>query len=492
MPLLALFRGRKAGVLSPTHEEMARSRYKRSYAVPSAGQTHIYSTSGMFSNANNTVFTGPVQMYDINQSDHSATIQRLAEKEKPEAMHNSSFRQYTEKCSENTRVSIRQDIVKWRDNPNRQSRLCWYMGSAAIGKSATAESVAEELDEIGLLGATFFFSRPGQIDDPDTVVPTLAYQLAMMNDLYKRIVTKLLVADPLLLTKNRDIQFKKLIVEPFQMIMASDSSAVDNPLLIILDGLDECKGCTAQCELIQLVLDHIRGTSKVWHLMLISPPSSEKKEISVDDEEAIIDTRCLLGDELISVRKQYTYLPSDWPARKDVDRLCKAASGHLGYMAFMTRFFGDKEVADPERRFSICVKVASGLGVDQGTRINPLKALDLLYHRVISNVSADMLPTAMKIFGVICHAPSTILTCRDLAGFLLLTKGQLYQGLGKLHAVVYVPPPNTASSRPLRFFHASFSDFMLDHTRSGEFHLSRKILRYDLILQSLRWLGTRH
>ncbi|KAJ3561934.1 hypothetical protein NP233_g9888 [Leucocoprinus birnbaumii] len=457
---------------SQTIEKAARKKYRRSHAAPSAGQMHMYSTTGVLSNAQNTVFNGPVHMSDINQSGHPATIHRLAEKAKPEAIHSSAFREYMAKCSENTRVSIRKDIVEWWGNSNRQSRLRWYMGPAAIGKSAIADIIATELEE-----------------------------LALMNAYYKRIITELLVDDPLLLTKNRAIQFKKLIVEPFQTIMAKDTSTVDNPLLIILNGLDECKGRQVQEELALLVLNHIQlfkhfplvwliFSHPEWHLKtLVSDidflSTLEKREISVDDEEAIADARRLLEGELAKVRRQYLYLPSDWPAREDVNRLCKAASGHLGYVSFMARFISDKEVADPERRFLICTRVASGLGVDQGTLVNPLEALDCLYHRVLSDVPADLLPTATKIFATIVNVS---FKCSYLASFLLLTEGQLFQALQQLHAIVYVPPTNGSSSQSLRFFHASFVDFLDDQVRSEKFHLSFKTMYYDLIVQSLRWL----
>ncbi|KAJ3556816.1 hypothetical protein NP233_g11896 [Leucocoprinus birnbaumii] len=475
MPLVALFQRIRTKVKSSDATGRAHSnQHERVNTAPLTGQTNIYASSGVLSSPNNVLFSGQVNMYEINQTDHPA-IQRLAGKAKPEAIHDSSFREYAPKCSVDTRVSIREDILRaQQQNWRRQGRL----------------------------GGTFFFSRPGQIDDPDTVIPTLVYQLALMNDQYKRIISKILVGDPLLLAKNRATQFKKLIVEPFQEIMALDSSAIDNPLLIILDGLDECKGCEAQCELVQLILDHVRHfrhfplvwlllSRPEWHLKtLISdvdfPTIFEKREISVDDEEAIADARRIIEGELAKVQKQYPYLPSDWLAKEDVDRLCKAASGHLGYASFMARFISDKEIADPERQILICTRVASGLGVDRGTRINPLEALDCLYRRVLDDVPINLLPIAMKIFSTIQYTGLTY--TRDLASFLLLTEGQLYQALRQLHAVIYVPPTNEATSQQLRFFHASFSDFLFDPIRSGKFHLSQGTMVYDLIVQSLRWM----
>ncbi|KAJ3562435.1 hypothetical protein NP233_g9570 [Leucocoprinus birnbaumii] len=207
MPLFAIFRRIRTKDRSSNHGVRTLDQQTHTYMSSHAASTNFHSISGVFPNANTPVFNGPVTMYDINQPlDNHPAIRLLAEKAKPEAIHDSSFREYAAKCSENTRVSIRQDIVKWRGNPNRPSRLRWYMGPPAVGKSAIAQSVAAELEEIGLLGGTFFFSRPGQIDDPDTVIPTLVYQLALISDHYRKIVTKLLVHDPLLLTKSRAIQ----------------------------------------------------------------------------------------------------------------------------------------------------------------------------------------------------------------------------------------------------------------------------------------------
>ncbi|KAF5364091.1 hypothetical protein D9756_001029 [Leucocoprinus leucothites] len=467
---------------------------------------NFYSPSGPFANANSFVINGQVSMIDTSQS-NQPVLQRLIKKGRPEAIHDSYYREYPPRCSEDTRVSLRNDVLRWRGNPDRQQRLLWYMGSAGIGKSAIAQSIAEELERTGHLGGTFFFSRPGQINDPATVIPTLAYQLAIRNNTYKQIVNQRLVDDPLILDKTRSTQFNKLIIEPFQLIATASDTSLQDPLLIILDGLDECKGTEAQCELVQLLLDHAGRIKEFpllwliysrpeWHFRTIVsdvdfPAPCEKKEISINDAEAQADARRLLERELAKIRKQYEgSLPAEWPLGQDVDRLCKAASGHLGYVSFMARFIGNEEVGDPEKQLRICTRIASGLGVDGGAQINPLEALDRLYGRVLSDVPATILPVTMQILSANLNLwRRYVKIVRDQADYLLLTQASYYGALRSLHSVLYIPPPSEASSKALRFYHASFTDFLRDPARSGKFHIHGDTELLDSTVRSLRWLG---
>ncbi|KAF5356097.1 hypothetical protein D9756_004382 [Leucocoprinus leucothites] len=468
---------------------------------------NLYPAWGPFANASSFVINGHVNMGDTIQS-NQPVLQRLIEKGRPEAIHDSYYREYPPRCSENTRALLRNEVLQWRGNPNREQRLMWYMGPAGIGKSAIAQSIAEELERTGHLGGTFFFSRPGQINDPATVIPTLAYQLAIRNNAYKQIISQRLVDDPLILDKTRSTQFNKLIIEPFQIIAITPDASLQDPLLIILDGLDECKGTEAQCELVQLLLDHTGRIEQFpllwliysrpeWHLRTIVsdvdfPAACDKKEISVNDAEAQADARRILEGELAKIRKQFAgFLPADWPLRQDIDRLCKAATGHLGYVSFMARFIGDKEVGDPEKQLQICTRVASGLGVDGGTQVNPLEALDRLYGRVLSDVPATVLPITMQILSASLNFAERqhVRYVQDQADYLLLTQALYYGALKSLHSVLNVPHPSEASSKSLQFYHASFADFLQDPARSGKFHISGDTVILDPAVRCIRWLG---
>lgn len=188
--------------------------------------------------------------------------------------------------------------------------MLWILGLAGVGKSVVTQTIAEEFKELGCLGASLFFSILNHRDDPDSVIPTLAYQLAVRHPKYKHIITQCLTDDLTILGKNCHTQFKELIINPFQIIMTQHMSTVQQPLLIIVDGLDECKSKVAQCKFIELISDHVWTVKKFpitwmicsrpeWHLKyLLSQPDFQVtckcEEISVDDDEAQQDVEHFL------------------------------------------------------------------------------------------------------------------------------------------------------------------------------------------------------
>src|ERR1700760_1760503 len=81
-------------------------------------------------------------------------------------------------CTENTRQQILKELMEWA--------LCvggpiffWLCGMAGTGKTTIAYSFCEWLDNIGLLGASFFCSHTlEETRDIKAVIPSIARQLA--------------------------------------------------------------------------------------------------------------------------------------------------------------------------------------------------------------------------------------------------------------------------------------------------------------------------
>ncbi|KAJ3558649.1 hypothetical protein NP233_g11465 [Leucocoprinus birnbaumii] len=369
-----------------------------------------------------------------------AVIQRLIEKGTPEAIHNSAYRDYPPRCHEETRQSIRADIVSWVLNLKRLRRMRWYWGPAGVGKSAIAQSVAETPALAGYLGGTYFFSRPGKIDDPDTVIPTLAYQLAMKIDRYKRLITEALGSDPLILSMNRKSQFQALIIEPFRKIALE--TAIRQPFLVIIDGLDECRDQRAQCELLMLIRNEVEREDESplvwmicsrpeWHLRALLANVDQafpcqKIEISIDDGEAQRDARRILHSGLNEIRVEYD-LSEDWPPQEQLDLIFDAARGHLGFISFILRFLKDDTDSDgPSEQFRLCVKAAKGRGITSGAP-NPLEALDFLYRQILSGVPSKHWPYTTWILGISILYSGHQLSIRGFAGFLTIPQDSIYQ-----------------------------------------------------------------
>ncbi|KAF9450728.1 hypothetical protein P691DRAFT_435028 [Macrolepiota fuliginosa MF-IS2] len=431
-------------------------------------------------------------------------LQQLEEAGMLAAIHDSVARAYPPRCHSDTRKDLRGRIFKWGVNNGSDGRIFWVLGPAAVGKSAVAQTIAEEFDKEGRLGASFFFSRPNQLDDPDWVIPTLAYQLAIKRPQYKRIITRRLAEDSSILDKNWRAQFKELIIEPFRILMTEYPDTTREPLVIILDGLDECKDKEAQCEFIELISTHVRQVDEFplrW--MICSRPEShlktmlsntdfrivcERQELEIDDAAAQQDVRRLLEAEFDKIRKKYKgRLPVGWPPEQHLRYIAVAASGHLGFASFILRFIGDDQYS-PGDQLEICMKFLGGGGTVGA--MNPLHALDLLYRQILSDVPADVLATTMRILGFLILHNHRRFSASDDAKFLDIDEVTFRRSLQNLYSVIYVPPADEFNTIPLRIYHASFSDYLNDTSRSGRFCLNREIVKYDVALRCLHWVET--
>lgn len=85
------------------------------------------------------------------------------------------------KCHPDTRVAVRDKIEKWalrKDPDTNEASIMWLSGAAGAGKSAIAQSMAEDFHSRGLLAASFFFGRSDSTrNHARSLVSTIVYQL---------------------------------------------------------------------------------------------------------------------------------------------------------------------------------------------------------------------------------------------------------------------------------------------------------------------------
>lgn len=439
--------------------------------------------------------------FQSSSSNFIIVFHLLAQKSLPGATLDSSARYYVPRCHPDTRKSLRYRITKWVADTNRHWKMLWVSGFAGVGKSAIAQTVAEEMQRLGRLGAVFFFSRSNGLGDPDRVIPTIAYQLAVLLPEYKRIITQRIADDPLILEKTMRFQFKALIVEPFQTLVAQNPRIIRDPLLVVVDGLDECDSMEAQCEFVELVNTHAQSdgcpllwmicSRPEWHLKSVFSDADfhitcGREEVSIDDSEAQQDVARILRAEFEKIRRKYSnQLSSDWPPEAHLRRIAVAASGHLGFASFIVRFIGDQEYSDPSGQLDVCLKFLGGFG--ESISVNPLHALDLLFRQILSNVPTNILATTMRILGLMIFSPHREFCAQNQANFLSIDQALFYRSLRQLHSVLDVPSSSEAYIFPTRVYHASFSDFLRDPRRSRKFAINESRVWYDVAVQSLYW-----
>ncbi|KAF9449273.1 hypothetical protein P691DRAFT_759216, partial [Macrolepiota fuliginosa MF-IS2] len=287
--------------------------------------------AGSFSGAHHFAIYNPT-MIEGNNANEGQAMRLLAENIIVGAEFDSS--DHRPSCHPETRLDITHSIRSWMHNLARKYKILWLHGPAGIGKSAILQTIAETASEAttSILGATLFFSRPNSRDDPKCVFITIAYRLAVRYPLYRQYIVGLLTIDPQLVEKSLAKQFETFIVQPFgvEQLLTEHHDTV----LILLDGLDECNGDEAQCEIILLIGRFVLQypTSPLIWLIASRPEPHIRDAFSegelqraygqmrvlVDSDQGRRDVEKYLRDKFADIRKKHRRsIPSSlqqWPS----------------------------------------------------------------------------------------------------------------------------------------------------------------------------------
>ncbi|KAF9441186.1 hypothetical protein P691DRAFT_813475 [Macrolepiota fuliginosa MF-IS2] len=411
-------------------------------------------------------------------------------------------------CHPETRVNISGNIQAWMHNPAREYKIRWLNGPAGVGKSAILQTIAEAeaASLTSILGATLFFSRPNERNDPQRVFTTIAYQLSMKYPAYRKYIVELLTFNPTMVKKSMREQFKAFIVQPFAIkeLLAGSHDTV----LILLDGLDECEGDDAQREIILLIAKFALQypTSPLIWLIASRPeshiqdtfsldavrPSYGGTEVGVDSDEGRRDVEKYLRDKFADIRKKHRRsIPSSlqqWPSESDFTTIATRSSGLFIFSSTLIRFIGDEDYADPISRLKIVLDVIESMTLSPGGK-NPFATLDALYTRILSEIPPDVLQTTLSLLEF--DVKSSEWSFADNCSRLGVPQGRAYGALRRLHSVIEIPEPEDAFWGRLYAFHASFYDYLSSPSRSGTFYIwtseiVQHILhrRIDILLES--------
>ncbi|KAJ3575438.1 hypothetical protein NP233_g1106 [Leucocoprinus birnbaumii] len=427
----------------------------------------------------------------------------------PSTMLDSVDRGYVPRCDEQTRLRLRNCIIEWAQEHNQPHHLFWLSGPTAIGKSAVAQTVAETMKDMGFLVAVFFFSQPNLQSNPNTVIATLVLQLFTSIPEYRCIVTDKITHDPTILQKTPDIQFQKLIIDPFLILAKSRIASNAQRILIVLDGLDKCSDRAAQSDFVTIISHHAQLSSQLHFLICSCPephlevafskPETQaitvQEKLEVEDTEAQSDAYQLLLKGFGEIRLRYPdQLTDNWPAPAQTRLIADRALGHLGFASFILRFIGDESYDDPSSQLEVSIKFLECSRAPEA--INPLHSLDLLYTQILSDIPPAILPTMQSILAFSVFYLDIVGRPWNLcawATFLGLSQASTYSALRCLHSVMVIPSPTDATHSDLQVYHSSFTDYLKDPARSGKSALDENMLPpISVITRSIKWLDHTH
>ena len=184
-------------------------------------------------------------------------LKLLQEKVAHGAFHDSDERFLAPRCYPHTRDDVLTTITDWIHASGKKERLMWLCGPAKVGKSAIAQTIADRCNDANILMASFFFSRNyAKRSDKSYLIPTIAYQLTVSIPEIRKKVWDVLRNDPLILSRSLEAQAKALIVRPLTEAALGDVDDPDQgspPRLVILDGIDECKGDEIQIYIVNVL-----------------------------------------------------------------------------------------------------------------------------------------------------------------------------------------------------------------------------------------------
>ena len=419
------------------------------------------------------------------------------------ATYNSLERQELDapKCHPNTRVAVINRLIGWiKGEIDFNALILWLYGAAGAGKSAIAHTLAEICEEYGCLLATFFFWKTAaERSDISRFVATIAYQVARAIPAIRPLIKNAVDADPMILQQSVDVQLAKLITEPIWHLHSTGFDFKASPSVIIIDGLDECRGNDIQSGLVKSLAAAFRHSPFHIRILIASRPEvylqstfnltslqPHVSRVALSDEySAEKDIRKFLEDSFNKIRREHplaSYIPSSWPSADVLRELTWKSSGQFIFASTTVKYTGGDPYELPTRRLDVIRQ----LQPPRGEEDLPYTELNSLYHHVLSNVRD--IERVKDVLGVLIIAKPVIgqfwplETIQSIDDFFLWNPGETKACLSPLESIIGCDRWSKIS-----FSHASLLDFLLDPSRSHQFYLCR-----ESILSNCLALGLRH
>ncbi|KAG6918521.1 hypothetical protein DXG01_013611 [Tephrocybe rancida] len=366
-----------------------------------------YKDSGTSSELD-TVDVPPTQISYMYINEALKALKALLGATSPSAAFNSHERHPPPRCHPGTRQAIRDIIAAWIDQGPGEGdaeRILWVHGPAGAGKSAVAQTIAENCDGRGLLAASFFFSRAHAARNSiDKLFITIAYQLAVSISPLRPGILASFSNDPSIVNQTISAQVDKLIIAPFQALAAlraQSSHAQPSPFIVIIDGLDECTGTDNQSAVLDHILSLIKIPGIILRFLVVSRPEYAIKdtleqhefvEVSstpVDlygDLRALEDVRNYLNDEFARIRNSPKHRPwmsqlgcTSWPTESEVACLVEKSGGYFIYAVTVVKFV-DQEHTSPIKHLELILS-------NKSSQDHPFEELDKLYHHILTEIN---------------------------------------------------------------------------------------------------------
>jgi hypothetical protein len=413
-------------------------------------------------------------------------------------------------CAPSTRVLILSEALAWAETSGG-SCVFWMNGLAGTGKSTIARTFCQHLEAQKQLAANFFVNRQDQARrDEVNIVQTISHQLAIFDQSFGDALCTQLRNHPMSAPRSLSKRIVDFIIGPADALSMSDRA----PLVIVIDALDECTLDTHERPAGDLILLLVRGlltlsgrlklfiTSRaepVIKQMFDQLSTSEAHtvvklhELEKSLVQADIETYLRYSFEQMKAYMPYRLDLSHWPSARDLEQLVQHSGVLFVYASTVVRYVGSRRDSPRDR----LAQVLDHRGVAPLTA--PYKALDTLYMQVLEEAVGMRTRQSMEPQYEPEEVDSLCQRVRATIAVIVLAQvpiradtvatltGESHDGvliaLDRLSALLLLE-----DAEPVRVFHPSFPDFVLDSKRcpNPRLHLNPAVDHSSLAFQCLR------
>ncbi|KAK1216587.1 hypothetical protein PQX77_020779 [Marasmius sp. AFHP31] len=445
------------------------------------------------------------------------------------ASHDAEQQYSRGECLPGTREKVIGNIWEWIRSKGKELPICWLSGTAGVGKTAIAMTVAKAVEEEGRLVCSFFFFRSDpRRNNPSALVLTIAHGLVVTNSSCRVLINQRILDNPKILEARMEDQFRELVMKPYgrQALLSPQKPSLrqkwsgrirkfvskvllmrtEVPNLVIIDGLDECGDEQTQQRVLSMIRSAFLASPNLpLRFLICSRPEAWLQEAFADDslselsksipltddfkpaEDIMTYYRYQFGEIVKSPKYRQVQFPNPWPTEEVLETLVNKSCSQFVYAATVSRFIAHTD-NDPMDQLRLILESASHR--QPGT--SPYQELDTLYNTILSaNPNHDKV---FPILAVIVVLPGLKLesweklelTPAFIELLLGLPAGQVALRLRGMHSVLNIRGRDDA----ITVHHTSFRDYLLDRTRSHHFHIDIDTQRYDIVRQWLQNLTT--
>ena len=405
----------------------------------------------------------------------------------PNALHDSGAIYDPPKCHPNTRVAVLDKMMNWvqrKDSETKDHFAMWLNGSAGAGKTAIARSFIKSCLRDNLIIASFFFERyDSSRNHAEPLIATLVYQIYQSLPEVQNEIRSIIGADPLLFKRSLELQFTELIINPLCRLRSSATSRLSQgPLVIVIDGLNECISREAQQLVLRMISSHSEDKEFGLTILLLITSRPEREIRTVFDSQQMEnaatqlylddtfkpdeDIRIFLKDSFDEIKTRHIFrssIPDSWPTPAAIEYLVEKASGQFIHPETVLQY-----VKSPRHRPQ--QRLDAVMNLRPPFKDHPFGQLDALYTAVLSvTMDTERILYALSIYSLnVINQNSNIRF--DISEFMSLDEVETSDLLPELGTVVQLERiPNRPDT--LKKVPGSLQDFLLDPARSRNFFI---------------------